>query len=544
MDQVSALLRAKQSTHPEARYWWVLAFICIPVFLGSLDLTVVSAFLPTLLSDLELELNSEGLADVSWVLTSYLLAYSVSLFAMGRVSDFIGRRSTLVICLGLYVLGSLFVIFFETPGSLLTDLYATLNVDFTPKQARVHAIILGRMIAAFGAGAITSIAIALVGDMFSPAKRAIPLGIVMAVDTVGWLVGAAWGGLVVQVLPWQAIFMINIPLVLVALVLMLIMLRDVPEHTTQGRFDLPGFLILGATLATLNIGLMNIDASGDGVDLSRTLPAVGLAAALLMVFIAVQARTQYPLIAPAIFRGQGVAGATLVNLLIGYCMFIPLVSIPLLINVQGLNQIGFAAVLTEIRNDALKDASFDTGVLMAAFTVPLAVASVIGGIIMDRLGAFWTSVLGLLMAVIGYGLLWLLLDLSLTNAEIGLMMAVTGIGIGLTFTPVISTMLHAISDQQRGMASAVVLGVRMVGMTISTSTLGVFGAQRINDLVESVESGRFVFDLVTPADYSSVFPITYIEAASQAIGEMSAIGMIGCLLALLLTPTLRRKDAV
>jgi len=183
-------------------------------------------------------------------------------------------------------------------------------------------------------------------------------------------------------------------------------------------------------------------------------------------------------------------------------------------------------------------------VLMAAFTVPLALCSVAGGWIMDRIGEWWTTVIGLGMAVSGYGLLWLLLDLELTNFDIGLMMALTGIGIGLTFTPVISTMLSAVTDQQRGMASAVVLGIRMVGMTISTSTLSVFGAQRINDLVEAVEEGRFVFDLVEQADYSSVFAITYINAASQAIGEMSAIGMIGCLLALVLTPALRRKATV
>lgn len=543
MQQVSPTTSAAHQTQPQtSRLWWLLAAICIPVFLGSLDLTVVSAFLPTLLSDLGLTLNSDGLADVSWVLASYLLAYSVSLFVMGRVSDFWGRQRTLVICLSLYVVGSLFVVFFETPAGVLESLYTSLGLDFTAQNARVQAIIVGRMIAAFGAGAITSIAIALVGDLFAPEKRAVPLGIVMAVDTVGWLIGAAWGGLVVQFVPWQGIFLINIPLVLVALVLMLVLLRGIPRLDADGGFDLPGFLLLAATLTALNIGLTAIDASGDGVDLSTTLPVMGLTLLLVGGFWLTQRRGSSPIIDPAILRGQGVAAATLMNLLVGFCMFIPLISVPLLINVQGLNEIGFAAAFTPIRNEALKDASFDTGVLMAAFTIPLAIASVAGGWLVNRFGARGTTAAGLLLAMAGYGLLWTLLDLSLTNAHIGLLMAITGTGLGLTFTPVITTMLQSVSDRQRGMASALVLGIRMVGMTIATSTLSVFGAQRITDLVTAVEEGRFVFELISPDEYATYYPITYINAAAQTVGEMSALGLIGAVLALLLVPAFRRRS--
>ena len=74
--------------------WVVLAFICIPVFVGSLDLTVVSAFLPELITELDLPFDT-GLDDASWIVTGYLLAYTISLTFMGRLSDLIGRRGGL-----------------------------------------------------------------------------------------------------------------------------------------------------------------------------------------------------------------------------------------------------------------------------------------------------------------------------------------------------------------------------------------------------------------------------------------------------------------
>jgi MFS family permease len=203
---------ASQTLNP----WFILAVLCIPVFLGSLDLTVVSAFLPELMADLGITINTESLASTSWVLISYLMAYSISLFAMGRVSDLIGRRKALAICLSLYIVGSAFVVFYEAPADLLGHLYNALGIEFETSLIKLHAIIGARAVAAFGAGAITSIALALVSDMFEAEARATPLGIIAGTDTVGWLIGAAWGGLVVQFFPWKAIFLINIPLVFIA----------------------------------------------------------------------------------------------------------------------------------------------------------------------------------------------------------------------------------------------------------------------------------------------------------------------------------------
>ncbi len=533
-----------QDVQHVSRTWFILAIMCVPVFLGSLDLTVVSAFLPNLLNELGLTLDGQGLADVTWVLTSYLLSYSVSLFAIGRLSDFIGRRVALVICLFLYMLGALLVVFFEETASVLTVIYDVASLGFNEKQIGVHAIILGRIVSAFGAGAITSITIAVVSDLFPANRRAIPLGIVMALDTLGWLMGAAWGGVVVQFLPWKAIFLINIPLVLLAMSINAVMLKDVTPRKTQGRFDVVGFLIMTGMLTSLTLGLVSIDATGDQINISTALPMIGIAFGLAGILLVTQRRSASPLIAPDMIQSSRVASSTLINLLLGFCMFIPLVSVPLLINIQGLNEIGFVAAFEPILAEVLKDASLDTGILMAAFALPLALASIVGGWLINRIGTLYTLFIGLAFAVVGYGMVGLLLNIDMTNLQISVMMAVSGLGIGMASTPIIAATLGAVSDQQRGMASALLLGVRMIGMTIATSTLSTFGSQRINDLVASMEEGRFIFDLVRPEDYTIIFATTYINATVQTISEMSLIGLVGCFVAFLFALTIWRKKGV
>lgn len=510
----------------------ILALICVPVFLGSLDLTVVTAFLPTVLSELSLNLDSQGLGDVSWLLTSYLLAYSISLFVMGRASDILGRSRALAICLTLYVVGSGMVVAYQPIGAALNDLYAALGFTVATNIASVHAILVARVVAAFGAGAITSIGIAIVGDLYPAAHRAVPLGIVAAVDTVGWLIGAAWGGLVVQVFPWRTIFLINIPLVLLALFGALLFLRHVPQQRAAGGFDLPGFVLLTVTLLSLNIGLSSISTSAAGVSLASVVPLLGLSTATFALFIWTQRRSQRSLIDVTMFSKPGVAVATWLNLLVGMVIFIPLVSVPLLVNIRNLDIIGFAAISITVQEAALRDASLQTGLLMAAFTVPLAVASVVGGWLVNRLGAGRTTSLGLSIALIGFALSWPVLSLDGSYLPILGVYLISGLGAGLTFAPIISAILDNVEEGERGSASAIVLGVRMIGMTIATSLLSAYLAQRIIDLVVAVESGTFIFDLTDPGLYSQVYSTTYLNAALQTLREMAVVGAALCFVGL------------
>ena len=129
--------------------WLVLTVICIPVFIGSLDLTVVSAFLPELIVELELPLQS-ALDDAAWILSGYLLAYTISLTFMGRVSDLIGRRAVYVACLVIFIVGSVLVATaHQWPTDLLYSIYRRLGQRPDIGYVNLQAIIIGRVIQAF-----------------------------------------------------------------------------------------------------------------------------------------------------------------------------------------------------------------------------------------------------------------------------------------------------------------------------------------------------------------------------------------------------------
>ena len=270
--------------------WLVLAVMCVPVFIGALDLTVVSAFLPELIVELELPLQT-ALDDAAWILSGYLLAYTVSMTFMGRVSDLIGRRTVYVICLVIFLLGSVLV---ATAGGGPTDfvysIYRRLGQRPDIAYVNLQVIILGRVVQALGAGALVPVSLALAGDMFPPERRARPLGLVAAVDTLGWVLGHLYGGLMVQVMPWQGIFWINVPLTLITIGLVIWSLRGMPQKRISGRFDFIGAALIVGALVALNLGLGgNVDAAASASsfeDLSPLPPYFGPMMILTVVFLA------------------------------------------------------------------------------------------------------------------------------------------------------------------------------------------------------------------------------------------------------------------
>ncbi|MBC8170317.1 MAG: MFS transporter, partial [Anaerolineae bacterium] len=387
---------------PSRRFnpWLVLAFICLPVFIGSLDLTVVSAFLPELIVDLKLPLQT-GLDDAAWILSAYLLAYTISLAIMGRVSDLIGRRKVYIACLLIFIAGSILVAEAHLfPTDWLYSIYRRLGERPDRALVNLQAIIFGRVVQALGAGALVPVSLALVGDLFPAAKRARPLGLIGAIDTLGWVLGHLYGGIFVQFIPWQGLFWVNVPLALIALVAVVYALRDVPQLKAPGRFDFIGAALIVGALTGLNIGLgANIEISGATrlEDLSTVppfaLPLLGGALVMFLLFILVESRIRDPLIDLRMFRNRNVWAGSLTNLFVGYCLFIGLVIVPILVNVR------------QESASSLREAALQVGLLLSALTIPMALAAVPGGWLSERIGYRNTTVFGLLLAIVGFVLI-------------------------------------------------------------------------------------------------------------------------------------------
>lgn len=495
--------------------WVVMGFIAIPVFVGSLDLTVVSAFLPELVAELGLPFDT-GLDDASWIVTAYLLAYTVSLTFTGRLSDLLGRRRIYVASLLVFIIGSIWVaVALGFPSDLLLETYYFFGQRPDPTQVSLQAIIMGRIVQALGAGALVPVSLALVGDIFPPDKRARPLGFVAAMDTLGWVLGPVYGGIFMQIMPWQGLFWMNVPLTLLALFSVMYALRKLPSVKTKGIFDLLGTVLIVSSLAAMSIGLgANIDPTGGATRIDDlqplpdyALPLLSVAVVLFIGFILVESRVRDPLLNLNMFKRRNLAAASLVNLLVGYCLFIGLVSVPILINLRLESPEG------------LSDAALQVGAMLSTLTLPMAFATVPGGWLSDRIGVKQTILIGLVLSVLGFGLIWQTWTIDISNVVIGIQMAIVGVGIGLTFSPVSVAIINSAKDEERGVAGAIVLILRLIGMTVSISTLSSVMFYRVNALAAEATAGIETLD--TQLLYEA-----YTGSAVQVLGEMGLIGAV------------------
>jgi MFS family permease len=499
--------------------WFIMALISIPVFIGSLDLTVVSAFLPELVVELQLPFNT-ALDDAAWIVTGYLLAYTVSLTFMGRVSDLIGRRATYLACLLIFLVGSLLVaVAHQAPSDLLFQFYRRIGQRPDMPYVELQVIVLARVIQAIGAGALVPVSLALVGDLFPPERRAAALGLVGALDTLGWVLGHLYGGVLVQIMPWQGLFWINIPVTLVALVAVTYALRNVPQQRVKGRFDFIGTALIVGALACLNIGLgSNIEVSGFSGNFEELSPLPAYAAPVLFTgalmfigFLLVEARVRDPLIKLNMFRRRNLSMAALVNLFVGYCLFIGLVSVPLLVNIR------------QESAAQLREAALEVGILLSALTIPMAMAAIPGGWLSERIGIRWTVIIGLTASLVGFLIKWQTWTLDIDNVALALNMALIGVGIGLTFSPISTAIINSAYDEERGVASALVIILRLIGMTISVSTLSTFGLYRVSSIAAAAQTATF--------DANAMLNV-YADATLTVLGEMGLIGAALCAIAL------------
>lgn len=511
--------------------WLILAVICVPVFVGSLDLTVVSAFLPELIIDLQLPLQT-ALDDAAWILSGYLLAYIISLTFMGRVSDLVGRRAVYITCLLIFMAGSVLVATAgEWPTQLLYSLYRRLGQRPDLAYVNLQALIFGRVIQALGAGALVPVSLALVGDLFPPQERARPLGVIGAVDTLGWVLGHLYGGLFVQVVHWHWLFWVNVPMVLATLVLVWWALRNLPQQRVQGRFDFLGAGLIIVALSALNIGLgANVDISasaGSFEDLSPLpayfVPMVVVFVITFALFLLVESRVRDPLVNLRMFARRNLSAGSLVNLFVGFNLVIGLVSVPILVNVRQED----ASTLTQ--------AALQVGLLLSTLTIPMALAAVPGGWLSDRIGYRRATVFGLLLAAVGFLLVWQTWRIDISDALVALQMAIIGAGLGLTFSPISAAVINAAEETERGVASALVIILRLIGMTVAVSALTTLSLQRVNILAAQALGGT----AVDPMEAVN----TYAMITVQVLGELGLVGVLVCAAALIPALLLRRDSA-
>ncbi|MCC7208791.1 MAG: MFS transporter [Anaerolineae bacterium] len=433
-----------------SRRWLAFALICVPILIGSIDLTAIVVVLPQ--ATLEL-LGPQGLARADqalWAVTAYLLAYTISLALVGRLSDVLPRKAVFVACIVIFILGALW-------SALATDfpmqLLAALPIWPDTAMLPLVSLIVGRVIQAIGAGASVSVGMALVSDIFPAGERDRPISLIGALDSLGWVIGNLYAGLMLQALPsWRWLFLINALVAGGALILTVIAVRGVRRVAAGARFDLRGAILFGLALTALTIGVEALNKPGDG-----GLILTGASLLLFVAFVWTQFRRRHALIDMHFVRQPDVRAALITNLIVGFGLILVVAGVPLIINLRAVF----------LRGEGLLSGALLAGIMLTALTAPLVVAALVGERRYHRTGAGLPVATGLALAILGFLLAsaWTYTSSSLAIAG---PLALIGAGLGLTIGPLSLAVMDAAEEGERGLASSLVLVMRLLGMTVGT----------------------------------------------------------------------------
>lgn len=499
------------------------------VFLTALDQTVVvTALLPMSQS---LGLTPQDLPSLSWVISGYLLGYVIVMPLMGRGADLWGHRRLLLICLGVFALGSLLCA--DAPRlAQWWDLSHLRMLGIEVKHPALTWLIVARFVQAVGGGAVVPIALASSGLLFGAERRSVALGFISGVTEAGGALGPLYGAIILEKwpitlgwypAPWMWLFLLNLPIVaFLAGLLWLTWPADVRasrDPDVGGRsIDWLGAVVLGGALLCLSLGLSQ--QAGAMIELPTTQQQaahnpilLGVAAILFIAFVIIESRQAVPLIPLQLFRSGTFSASSILSLLVGVVLIIALVNVPL-----------FAYAV-------LGESHLGAGLTLLRLTVMIPLGAFAGGWLVARVGSRLVAIGGMLVIVAGF-----LIMSRWNQGTDGLMLTlgtvVTGFGFGLVLPPVSTTALQTAATARFGVAAAVSTSLRMVGMILGLAALTSWEINRFQQLFAQARAVPAGTTCGMECQMERIKDAVQL-ASSQAMAETFLVGAVVAGLALL-----------
>lgn len=471
LDQTAAVAVPAEAERPAAPRG-ALAALSLSMLLAALGAGAANVALPTLVAAF-----GASFAAVQWVVLGYLLAVTTLIVIAGRLGDAIGRRRVLLGGLALF-----------TVASVLAGVAPSLGL-----------LIAARIVQGIGAAVLMALTLAAVADTVPKERIGSAMGLLGTMSAVGTALGPSLGGILITSFGWRVLFLVNLPLGLVA---MLLAARHLPADRSTAKvdsaaFDVAGTLLLAVTLAAYALAV----TLGRG-PLGALAPGLLAAAAVgLVAFVAVERRAASPLIRPALLADPRLGAALFGNAVVSTVMMATLVVGPFqLARVFGLDPAPIGLVLA-------------VGPLVAAAT------GVPAGRLVDRAGATRTTLAGLLAVAVGAALL-AAMPVRLGIGGYVAAIAVATAGYALFQAANNTAVLAAVTADQRGVVSGMLNLSRNLGLVTGASAMGT---------VFAAATGAPEIATAPPAAVALGFRVTFLVGAglaALALIGMAAVGRI------------------
>ena len=407
----------------------ILGAVMIGIFLAALDQTVVGTALPRIITDLG------GNELYTWAFTAYLLTSTISGPLYGKLSDLYGRRPIFLFGIGIFMVGSI--------GSALSQ--------------EMWQLIAARGIQGLGAGALFPIALAVIGDLFSPSERGKYQGLFGAVFGLSVLIGPAIGGLLTDTVGWPWVFFFNLP---IGAVVFAIVWRSLPSYhlgSDRPSIDFVGAGLFTAALVPILVGLTN-KQSADWTDPSvGVLIAVG--AVIAVVFLLWERRAREPIVPLSLFRNRTFTISVIAFFLSSFGFLAAVVFLPRWFQVVN----GSSAT--------------ESGYQILPLLGGLIISATAAGQIVSRTGRYRLLATGALITMAAGLLLLTNLRADTPIPLLWVWMFIAGIGVGPTFGVFTLIVQNSVRFDQLGAATSNLTFFQQVGGTVGLAVTGtIFGS--------------------------------------------------------------------
>lgn len=426
------------------RKWWTLGAMCFALFMIMLDNTVVNVALPSIQKDL-----GASISGLEWTVNGYTLSFAVLLATGGRLGDIFGRRLMFLTGVVIFALSS------ATAG-------------FAPDET---ALVVSRVVQGVGAALMMPGTLSIITDAFPAHERGKAMGTWAGVSALALAVGPVLGGFLTEHVSWRAIFYINIPVAIGAVIATLFAVRESRDTSVGRDVDYAGVAVLTAGLTALVLALVEGNAWGWGS--TEVVALLAGAAVALPLFVWVENRVKAPMVQFDLLSDRNFLAAVMVAMVITFAMM------------------GVFFFLALYMQDILHYSPLEAGVRFLPSTLMIVGVAPVAGRLADRIGPRWLIAGGLVIVAASlFSFSRIAVDSTYLDLLPGFMLL--GIGIAMTMSPMTMAAMNAVPVQKAGIASGVLSMFRMVGGSLGIAVTGAIFQGLVSSKLDSLLGGTGV----------------------------------------------------